>query len=185
MPPLNLYLIRHGIAAERNEQNEQNDFERELTKDGVKKIRDVAEKLQKLGLKFDLLQSSPLLRARQTAEIFAKILGSDLEISELLAPEGSFKDWLRWLITWQELGQEQRQNLGQNLGQNQENKPISVGIIGHEPDLSTWAEMLIFGEIRGALVLKKGGIIGISIPETGLPMGNSFLFLLIPPKLLT
>jgi len=59
-----------------------------------------------------------------------------------------------------------------------------LGIVGHEPDLSAWAELLVFGEIKGSLVLKKAGIIGITIPEVGLPIGNSLLFLLIPPKLL-
>jgi phosphohistidine phosphatase len=141
--------------------------ERSLTPEGSKKTRDIAQKLHKLGLKFDLLQTSPLLRAKQTAEIFAQTFGSPMEISELLAPEGSFKDWIRWLLTWQEQGHN------------------SLGIVGHEPDLSAWAELLIFGEARGSLVLKKAGIAGIYIPEEGLPVGNSLLFFLIPPKLLS
>ncbi len=164
MPTFNLYLIRHGIAGDRHENID--DFERSLTPEGSKKTHDVAKKLYKLGLKFDLLQTSPLLRARQTAEIFAHTFSSPLEVSELLAPEGSFKNWMRWLLTWQEQGH------------------TSLGIVGHEPDLSAWAELLIYGEARGSLVLKKAGIAGISIPEQGLPVGNSLLFLLIPPKLL-
>jgi phosphohistidine phosphatase len=138
-----------------------------LTTEGAKKTRDIAHKLHKLGLKFDLLQTSPLVRAKQTADIFADTFNSPLEVSDLLAPDGSFKNWLRWLLTWQEQGH------------------TSLGIIGHEPDLSAWAEMLIFGEARGAIVLKKAGIIGITIPEVGLPVGNSLLFFLIPPKLLS
>jgi phosphohistidine phosphatase len=165
MAPLNLYLIRHGIAIERNENID--DFERSLTPEGSKKTRDIAQKLHKLGLKFDLLQTSPLLRAKQTAEIFANTFSSPIEISELLAPEGSFKNWIRWLLTWQEQGHN------------------SLGIVGHEPDLSAWAELLIFGEARGALILKKAGIAGIHIPEEGLPVGNSLLFFLIPPKSLS
>jgi len=164
MSLLNLYLIRHGIAVERSENID--DFERSLTPEGSKKTRDIAQKLHKLGLKFDLLQTSPLLRARQTAEIFAHTFSSTIEVSELLAPDGNFKHWIRWLLTLQEQGL------------------TSLGIVGHEPDLSAWAELLVFGEIKGSLVLKKAGIIGITIPEVGLPIGNSLLFLLIPPKLL-
>jgi phosphohistidine phosphatase len=171
MPPLNIYFIRHGIAIDRSPDLE--DAERSLTKEGIKKSHDIAQKLQKLGLKFDLIQSSPLIRAKQTAEIFAGTFKSPLEESEFLAPDGSFKLWLRGLLTWQDCRQDQ------NLPCN------SVGIVGHEPDLSAWAEILIFGEARGAFVLKKAGIIGITIPEVGLPVGSSLLFLLIPPKLLS
>jgi len=165
MSILNLYLIRHGIATERCEDID--DVTRSLTSEGSKKTRDIAHKLHKLGLKFDLLQTSPLVRAKQTAEIFANTFNATLEVSELLAPDGNFKNWIRWLLTWQEQGH------------------TSLGIIGHEPDLSAWAEMLIFGEARGSIVLKKAGIIGITIPEVGLPVGNSLLFFLIPPKLLS
>ncbi|AFY74803.1 phosphohistidine phosphatase, SixA [Synechococcus sp. PCC 7502] len=165
MPPLNIYLIRHGIAVDRHENID--DFERSLTPEGTKKVHDIAHKLHKLGLKFDLLQTSPLIRARQTAEIFAQTFNTSLEISELLAPGDNFKNWLRWLLTWQEQGH------------------TSLGIVGHEPDLSTWAELLVFGDVQGSIVLKKAGIIGITIPEAGLPIGNSLLFLLLPPKLLS
>ncbi len=181
MPPLNLYLIRHGIAIERSDDID--DTARSLTNEGAKKTRDIAHKLHKLGLKFDLLQTSPLLRAIQTAEIFAKTFDAPLQVSELLAPDceskNNFKKWMRWLLTWQDL----EQDLGQDLERT--SLGISLGIIGHEPDLSAWAELLIFGEARGSLVLKKAGIIGITIPEEGLPVGNSLLFLLIPPKLLS
>jgi len=165
MSNLNLYLIRHGIATDRSEGID--DEMRSLTTEGIKKTRDVARSLHKLGLKFDLLQTSPLVRAKQTAEIFADTFNASLEVSELLKPDGNFKNWIRWLLTWQEEGH------------------TSLGIIGHEPDLSAWAEMLIFGEARGSIVLKKAGIIGITLPEVGLPVGSSLLFFLIPPKLLT
>lgn len=181
MPTLNLYLIRHGIAVERSD--DVDDRGRSLTVEGIKKTRDIAHKLHKLGLKFDLLQTSPLLRAIQTAEIFAKTFNTPLQVSELLAPDASnqnFKKWMRWLLTYQDLAQDRGQDLDREKTQG-----ISLGIIGHEPDLSAWAELLIFGEARGSLILKKTGIIGITIPEQGLPIGNSLLFLLIPPKLMS
>lgn len=162
MANLNLYLIRHGIATDQN----QDDPTRSLTAEGIAKTQAIAKKLNNLGLKFDLIQSSPLVRAQQTAEIFSNVFAAKVELSELLAPHGDFRVWLRWLLAWQEQGH------------------TSLGIIGHEPDLSAWAEILVFGEARGAFVLKKAGIIGITIPEVGLPIGNSLLFMLIPPRLL-
>jgi phosphohistidine phosphatase len=165
MAALNLYLIRHGIAEDHSP--DLDDADRCLTHEGDKKTKAIAKKLHNLGLRFDLLQTSPLTRASQTAEIFGRTFDTPVQTSEYLAPNGSFKDWLRWFLTWQE------------------DEHSSLGIVGHEPDLSAWAELLVFGEVKGAFLLKKAGVIGITIPEVGLPIGNSILFLLIPPKLLT
>ena len=52
------------------------------------------------------------------------------------------------------------------------------------PDLGAWAEVLLFGETRGRLVLKKAGVLGLRLPVSGAPVGRSNLFLLVPPRLL-
>jgi phosphohistidine phosphatase len=163
--PLSLYLIRHGIAEERSDRIA--DRERCLTDEGRKKTRQVAKKLFDLGLRFDLIQTSPLIRAKQTADIFEDS-GFDcpIEISHDLVPEGSFDMWLKWFLQWQKLGK------------------TSLGLVGHEPDLSSWAEFLMWGQVQGALVLKKAGVIGLAIPDEEHPVGNSLMFFLIPPKLL-
>jgi phosphohistidine phosphatase len=160
-----LYLIRHGIAQERSD--EIADRDRCLTDEGRKKTRQVAKRLYELGLRFDLIQTSPLVRAKQTAEIF-RDAGFDcpIEISNELAPEGSFDRWLEWFLQWQKRG------------------GTSLGLVGHEPDLSSWAEFLLWGQVQGALVLKKAGAIGLAVPDDEPPVGNSLLFFLIPPKLL-
>ena len=62
--------------------------------------------------------------------------------------------------------------------------PNVLALVGHEPDLSQWAELLIWGEAKGVLQLKKAGIIGIEIPDHIDPIGNSILFWLTPPRLL-
>ena len=67
-----LYLIRHGIAIEQDPlalDPIADDEARDLTKLGRKKVAQVAEKLAKLELTFELIITSPLVRARQTAEI--------------------------------------------------------------------------------------------------------------------
>lgn len=164
-----LYIIRHGIAEERG--NYEDDRQRPLTEEGRKKTKQVAKRLYDLGLRFDLLQTSPLVRAQQTTEIFANIF-SECPVQQLseLAPDGSFEDWLKRVDAW--------------LAQHPQPSRASLGIIGHEPDLSTWAEMLIWGEAKGVLVLKKAGIIGLVLPEKQPWTSNGILFLSIPPKLL-
>jgi phosphohistidine phosphatase len=165
-----LYLIRHGIAEDR-ENYEDDDRSRPLTDEGRKKTKQVAQRLYELGLRFDRLQSSPLVRAHQTLDIFADVFPACAvsQCSEL-APNGSFEHWLSEAITW--------------TRQHPHPARAAMGIIGHEPDLTAWAEMLIWGESKGVLVLKKAGIIGLAIPEIQPWESNSILFLSIPPKLL-
>ncbi|NUN63930.1 phosphohistidine phosphatase SixA [Pseudanabaena biceps] len=163
-----LYLIRHGIAEERGTHEDDN--LRSLTDEGRKKTKQVAKRLYDLGLRFDLLQTSPLVRAQQTSEIFANTFNCAVEKSEELAPEGNLEAWLSWANNW--------------LAQHPQPARASLGIIGHEPDLTTWAEILLWGEAKGVLVLKKAGIIGLALPENEPWQENSILFLSIPPKLL-
>lgn len=160
-----IYLVRHGIAADRGEY--ATDEERPLTEEGDRKTRKVAKQLRGLGLQFDIILTSPLVRSRQTAKILlAANLSKKIEISSALAPQGDFQTWLKWLDSWRQTG-------GRKLA-----------LVGHQPDLGNWAETLIWGEAREVLVLKKAGIIGISLPEIGPPIGNSQMFWLTPAKFL-
>lgn len=160
-----LYIIRHGIAADREKYHQ--DFDRPLTDIGHQKTQKVAQKLIDMNYHFDLILTSPLLRAKQTADILKKTgLSNYLEASIYLTPGGDIHGWLNWLENWQKTNHN------------------SLAIIGHEPDLSHWAEMLIWGEIKNKIVLKKAGIIGLTLPETENPIGKSLLFWLTSPKLL-
>ncbi|WP_299485754.1 phosphohistidine phosphatase SixA [Acaryochloris sp. IP29b_bin.137] len=162
---LKLYFIRHGIAEER--QPHVLDEQRALTTKGREKTQKVAQRLQTLGLHFDDLQTSPLVRAHQTAEILQQQgLVNAIHISDVLSPEGSCQDWLDWLQTWRKLGL------------------ASLALVGHEPNLSEWAEILVWGQPRQQLVLKKAGMIGLLLPEQTNPVGQSTLFWLTAPKLL-
>lgn len=163
---MELYLIRHGIAEDKGLGIK--DEERSLTKEGRQKTEKVAQQLVKLGLSFDLILTSPLVRARQTAEILiAEKLSSQLEESSHLAPDGEISSWLKdWL---------EPRNYSQNT---------QLALVGHEPGLTNWAENLLWGEVKASLVLKKAGMIGIKLPETGSPLGRSQMFWLTPPKYL-
>ncbi len=167
-----LYLIRHGIAVNLDTIDADltmSDSARPLTKTGRKKMQQVAKNLHKCGLEFDRIFTSPLVRAQATADILIDHkLSSQLEVSQDLAPAGTLESWMAW---W-----------GVRANQN----PISnLALVGHEPNLSEWAELLIFGNIQHRLILKKGGVIGLQFPEDKIEIGAAQLYCLIPPKYLS
>jgi len=161
---IDLYLIRHGLAGEFGSYAD--DRQRPLTEAGRDKTRRVADRLVSLGLQFEQILTSPLLRAQQTAEILCEAgLSQQLELTEYLAT-GNFEDWLAWLATWNP------------------NTAHPLAFVGHEPSLSQWAERLVWGQVNHSIRLKKAGVIGLSLPATGSPVGRSVLFWLTPPKFL-
>ena len=74
-----VYLVRHGIAIERDNPKCPPEPERFLTAEGVKKSRAAALGLKSIGVKPDIFVTSPYVRAAQTAEIFAEALGFTAE----------------------------------------------------------------------------------------------------------
>jgi phosphohistidine phosphatase len=163
--PIDVYFIRHGIAADPAEYDQDRD--RPLVAKGRKKTAAVAQRLREIGLHFDEILTSPLVRAQQTAEILLERgLTSQLTVTESLSPDGGFQDWLTWLKTWQSP------------------EHCTVALVGHQPDLGQWAERLVWGDAQQKLVLKKAGIIGVTVPDNIDPVGNSVLFWLTPPRYL-
>lgn len=161
----NLYLIRHGIAADRGTYKQ--DEERPLTAEGDRKTRQIAAQLKQLKIHFHYILSSPLVRAQQTAEILQSTgLSSQLEIFPALAPDGDIQQWLDW------------------YGNHDKIASGDLAIVGHQPDLGNWAEYLIWGKATDVLIVKKAGIIGIELPDLGELVGNCRLFWLTPPKFL-
>jgi len=164
-----VYLIRHGIArdarravASPDRALWESDETRPLTEEGQQKTKKIAHEIKSVGITFDLILTSPLLRATQTAEILREVgLTQTLETFSPLAPDGKMEDWISWWENWEK---------------------NNVALVGHEPNLGYWAESLIWGKAEGKLVVKKAGIIGLNCPETGSPLGKSELFLLNPPK---
>jgi phosphohistidine phosphatase len=136
---MNLYLLRHGIAVDHGSPYYPNDDDRPLTPEGQKKMLQSARGIKTLGLKFDLILSSPVLRARQTAEIVAGVLDAMniLSFSPHLSTSG-----------------DARQLVKQAAEQYADRKDILLA--GHEPYLSGLASKLISGEQALAIEFKKG-----------------------------
>lgn len=104
-------------------------------------MRHIAKAMRGLELSFDLILSSPLLRARQTADIVAEKLKlvEQRKLSSHLAPEGDPRDLIRDL---------KRLHLGSK----------KVLLVGHEPYLSNLVATLLAGQPIIDINLKKGGL---------------------------
>jgi len=137
MAVLELYLIRHGVAAERGEDY-PDDSKRPLTGSGMSKLRKEAKALNSLEVGFDLIITSPLVRTKQTAEIFAETLNGKppINTSDALAPAGTPA------AVMQELARHARK--------------ARIALVGHEPNLGELAARLIGA--RSPVEFKKGAI---------------------------
>lgn len=157
-----LYLVRHGIAAERGKEW-PDDSKRPLTHKGIARMREVAAGLKDLEVSFDLILTSPLVRARQTADLLHQGLGGSIPLEEttLLGPGGRPADLIEFLRS--------------------KKKVDRIALVGHEPDLGQLAAFLIGA--RAPLVFKKGGICRIDFEKfPPVPPGHLVWFAL--PKML-
>jgi phosphohistidine phosphatase len=161
---MKLYVLRHGIAVEPGTPDFANDADRPLTPEGGRKLRQIAEAMAALELSFDLILSSPYLRARQTAEIVAEVLKARkmLELSDSLTPGGSTKKLVELLNSLQP-------------------SPEGVLLVGHEPYLSGLISLLVSGRETFAVVMKKGGLCKLST-ESLKPGRCAALEWLLTPK---
>ena len=85
MRPSELYLVRHALAAERGD-DWPDDTKRPLTAEGTSRFREVVSGLVWLGVGVDEIFTSPLVRARQTAEAIARAVRVEAQVEEALAP---------------------------------------------------------------------------------------------------
>jgi phosphohistidine phosphatase len=160
--PYELYLIRHGVAEERGDAW-PDDNKRPLTDEGVARMRKAARGLARLGVALDVVLSSPLVRARQTAEIVATGLDPRPALVNVdsLAPDGSFAAIVS------DLEKHARKN--------------RVALVGHEPAIGELAARLIGS--RHALEFKKGAVCRIDVDEIP-PVGPGQLRWMLTPKIL-
>src|SRR5918911_164568 len=85
---MRLFFLRHGIAEPGH--SGLSDFDRQLTNEGRAELEDVAHGLRQLKIRPDRLLSSPLVRARQTAEVVAPALAASVEIADELRSGAAF-----------------------------------------------------------------------------------------------
>ncbi len=155
---IELYLMRHGIAAELGEGGVVRDADRPLTLEGRARMKQAAGGLRELGLKFNMILTSPLLRARQTAEAVAEVLDLQhkVRIVESLAPGQAFAT-----------GEGGHAEIFLELGAYQFDRAL---LVGHQPDLSELASYLLTGNRNLNIEFKKGALCAIelaSLPPRG------------------
>ena len=94
---MKIYLLRHGIAEPQSEGNRFSDADRALTPQGITKLRQTGLGLKKLGVSLDLVASSPLVRARETAENVTEIVKckEPIQLWDQLAPGGAIDNSCR------------------------------------------------------------------------------------------
>ncbi|HEX3718087.1 MAG TPA: phosphohistidine phosphatase SixA [Verrucomicrobiae bacterium] len=144
---MNLFFLRHGKAEPRSVKWRP-DSKRPLTRDGEKRTAEVARGAQALDLNFDLILTSPYVRAFRTAEILADVYGArKLFETKNLISEAEPKAIVS--------------EINENFASIQD-----IVLVGHEPFMTRLIAMLIAGE--GAAVnieLKKAGLCKLSIEK--------------------
>ena len=132
-----IHLIRHSEAIDRSQDiPEEHRF---LTHRGIKRFRRVAKSLKKLGVEPDVILTSPMIRAVQTADILAETLRhkGDLLVASQLA---------------ERLGPQQLDELLNSYPQARE-----IALVGHEPDLGALAQTMLAAQAGCAL--GKGAVV--------------------------
>jgi phosphohistidine phosphatase len=157
--PTELYIVRHAIAAERGSEW-PDDTKRPLTERGINRFKEVVKGLRRLDITVDEVFTSPLVRARQTAEILASGLEgkAPVKVLDALAPGHTAASVMTQLARVA--------------------KRRRVALVGHEPELGELAAYLI-GAGR-ALAFKKGGICRIDLGSLTSKRAASLIWFLPP-----
>lgn len=154
---MDLILLRHGKA---EDFHKDGDTARELVEKGREQARRAGKLLRRSKWRPEIVLTSPLVRARQTADEFCEAAG---------LPGAVIQGWLA-------CGMDPERALGELAGFNEFER---VAIVGHEPDFSSLVEWLL-GVSGGSVTVKKGALVCLTVHP---PARHATLRFLIPPKL--
>ena len=150
-----LYVVRHALA---EDQTSGGDEARRLTESGRDRTAKAAAGMRAIGMECELILSSPLARALETAEIVASVFGDGLALRVLpeLATGVAPADAVAALAAY--------------------GKASNLMVVGHEPQLSALVSILLAGA-PGAihLRLRKGGCVALDLPASGIEPGAAEL----------
>jgi phosphohistidine phosphatase len=163
---MNIYIVRHAIAIPRGAPGIKDD-DRALTEEGVRKMRQAAAGIYALGWIPQIILSSPLVRAWQTAEILMEVFGkkTKLKNTPALAPSGSRQELYREIISY-------------------DKKYKSLMLVGHQPSLGEIAGEICWESSAHFVEFKKGGVCAIEWESAqNIPQGR--LISLLTPSILS
>jgi phosphohistidine phosphatase len=135
-----VYFLRHASAGQ-SRSNPAVDEKRPLDKEGIGQCRDVGRLLSALDVQVDLIISSPLKRATQTASLVGNELGYDskLVLDPALSPNATYEDFRELL--------------------QRHGKLDAVMVVGHNPSLSSFLSLFVTnGAFDKAIDMKKGSV---------------------------
>jgi len=161
---MQLFIVRHGIAVDREDPKCPPDPERYLTEEGTEKTKQVAKGVAALGISADLMLTSPYVRAEQTAELFAAALGyakQRIRRTDLLLPGAEPS------LLFRELAKEKQAS--------------AVFLFGHAPHLDDVIATAL-GSKKHLTALKKAGVAFLELKRLSPPIGE--IVWLAIPKLL-
>jgi len=160
--PCELYLVRHGIAAERGDEW-PDDAKRPLTERGIARFKEVVEGLRALDVAIDEVFTSPLIRAKQTADLLAAGAAGrpPVKLLEALAPGHTAAQVMSQLA--------------------RAAKRRRIALVGHEPDFGELAAHLL-GAQR-AVPFKKGGVCRIDVESLTSRRAGSLIWFATPRML--
>jgi phosphohistidine phosphatase len=164
MRPVQLLIVRHGIAEPRDRRQWPDDRARPLTKIGRARTRKAAAGLREIIEPPTRVWSSQLLRARQTAVILQKVAGwPHADLCDELGPSKSASALLARI---------------------EQLAPQRLALIGHEPQLSQFVALCLTGRSSAtAIQLKKSAAACLAFSDTA-QAGQARLLWLAPPRLL-
>ena len=159
---MNLYIVRHAIAVQRGTPGYDDDSQRPLTDKGRKKMKKISKGLRQFGIEFDVLLTSPYVRARDTAKILANEYGMQDKIvfTDNLIPPGDFDQLINEI--------------------NEKYNVNNLALVGHEPMLSQLMSFLMTGNTETAITLKKGGVSLLTADNLGQEHRANLQWLLTP-----
>lgn len=157
--PWQIHLVRHAIAAERGPAW-PDDALRPLTPHGIERFRRAARGVVRYGAAIEQVLSSPLTRARQTADLLARAAGvsAHIAVMETLAPGHPSRAVVEELFRTA--------------------RPAAIALVGHEPDLGRLAAYLLGAATP--VPFKKGGMCRIDLPDTGVPPRGTLIWCMAP-----
>jgi len=162
---MDLYILRHAIAEPKTGAFPRGDRQRKLTVEGSRRMRRIARGMKTAGLSFDVILTSPYVRARQTADIVAGVFGLEkqVELTAALAPGG--------------IPVELIELLNRDYAARK-----SILLVGHEPGLSRLISVLLTGGPDLSLNLKKGGLCRLTVAHPRAGCRATLEFLLAPAQ---
>lgn len=156
---MNVYFLRHASAG-KSKADPEEDARRPLDEEGIEQAKLMGRVLKAIEIEVDVIVTSPLTRAKQTAKLAAQEMGCEVRVTtdDAMRPDATTEDFQRLL--------------------KKHDTSDSIIVVGHNPSQTEFLNSLVTGKEAGRIELKKGAVAKIGVNEN-----ENTLYWLITPKL--